>query len=54
MAQAEINETLNVDRDQLYEVITRYEDYPRFVTGCREVRVESPRRAGRASITRSR
>src|SRR4051812_44669115 len=42
MAQAEIRETLNVDRDHLYRVITRYEDYPQFVTGCSSVQVERP------------
>lgn len=40
MAQAEIRETLNVDKDKLYQVVVQYEDYPRFVTGCRAVHVE--------------
>lgn len=40
MAQAEIRETLNVDKDKLYQVVVRYEDYPQFVTGCRSVQVE--------------
>lgn len=40
MAQAEIRETLNVDKDKLYQVVIHYEDYPQFVTGCRSVEVE--------------
>lgn len=40
MANAEIKETLQVDFDQLFDTITRYEDYPKFVDGCTSVKVE--------------
>lgn len=40
MAKAEIQETLAVSRDRLYSVITQYEDYPKFVEGCKEVNVK--------------
>jgi ribosome-associated toxin RatA of RatAB toxin-antitoxin module len=40
MAQAEFHETLAVDRDKLFQAVTRYEDYPQFVDGCTKVEVE--------------
>lgn len=40
MAEAQIHEILAVDRDKLFEVITRYENYPAFVDGCKKVIVE--------------
>jgi ribosome-associated toxin RatA of RatAB toxin-antitoxin module len=40
MASAEFHEVLPVDRDKLFAVITRYEDYPKFVDGCTKVTVE--------------
>ncbi|HUP57784.1 MAG TPA: SRPBCC family protein [Bdellovibrionota bacterium] len=42
MAQAEITETLAVDKDKLLATIVKYEDYPRFVEGCTSVKVERP------------
>lgn len=41
MASAEIHETLNVDKDKLYQVITAYERYPEFVEGCQTAKVDS-------------
>jgi ribosome-associated toxin RatA of RatAB toxin-antitoxin module len=40
MAQAEFHEVLNVSKDKLWDAIVRYEDYPKFVEGCRGVKVE--------------
>lgn len=40
MAQAELSEVLSVDKDKLFQAITRYEDYPKFVTGCNAIHVE--------------
>ncbi len=40
MAQAEIQKVLPVDREKLLSVITRYEDYPKFVEGCQGAQVE--------------
>ena len=40
MAQAELKEVLAVDTDKLFSIITRYEDYPQFVEGCTEVKIE--------------
>lgn len=40
MAKADTTETLAVDAKKLFEVITRYEDYPKFVEGCSSVSVE--------------
>ena len=40
MAQAEFHEVLNVDKDKLFTVITRYEEYPKFVEGCTAAKVE--------------
>jgi ribosome-associated toxin RatA of RatAB toxin-antitoxin module len=40
MAQAEFHEVFPIDLNKLFAVITRYEDYPQFVTGCSGVKVE--------------
>jgi ribosome-associated toxin RatA of RatAB toxin-antitoxin module len=40
MAKASLTKTLDVPKDKLFAAITRYEDYPQFVTGCRKVEVE--------------
>ncbi len=40
MAKAALTKTLDVTKDKLFAAITRYEDYPQFVTGCRKVEVE--------------
>jgi len=40
MAQAEFHEVLSVDRDKLFQVITQYEHYPKFVEGCKAVTIE--------------
>jgi ribosome-associated toxin RatA of RatAB toxin-antitoxin module len=40
MAQAEFHEVLPVDKDKLFQTVTRYEDYPKFVAGCTKVEVE--------------
>jgi ribosome-associated toxin RatA of RatAB toxin-antitoxin module len=40
VAKAEIQETLGVDRDKLFQTIVRYEDYPKFVDGCTSVEVD--------------
>jgi ribosome-associated toxin RatA of RatAB toxin-antitoxin module len=40
MALAEFHEVVNVDKDKLFGVIVRYEDYPSFVSGCSKVAVE--------------
>jgi ribosome-associated toxin RatA of RatAB toxin-antitoxin module len=40
MAQAEIQETLAVDKYKLFGTIVRYEEYPKFVDGCTAVEVE--------------
>lgn len=40
MAIAEHSEVFPVSMDQLFEVITRYEDYPQFLEGCSEAEVE--------------
>lgn len=40
MAQAEFHEVLKVNKDQLFDVIVKYEDYPDFVDGCALVKVE--------------
>jgi ribosome-associated toxin RatA of RatAB toxin-antitoxin module len=47
MAQAEFHEVLSVDKDKLFSVITKYEDYPKFVDGCTAVKVDrkSPNQA---------
>ena len=40
MAQAEITETLGVDRDKFFQAVVKYEDYPQFVDGCSRVSVD--------------
>ena len=40
MAKADIEEVLDVPKDKLFDVITRYEEYPEFVTGVRKIEVE--------------
>ncbi len=40
MAQASLTKTLDTPKDKLFAAITRYEDYPQFVTGCKKVEVE--------------
>jgi ribosome-associated toxin RatA of RatAB toxin-antitoxin module len=40
MAKAEFAETYAIDARKLFETITKYEDYPQFVTGCSTVSVE--------------
>ncbi len=40
MAQAETSDVFSVSKDQLFEVVTRYELYPEFVDGMKEVSVE--------------
>ena len=41
MATAKFEKDIKVDIKKLFQVIIRYEDYPKFVDGCTEVRVES-------------
>ncbi len=50
MAQAEFHEVLSVDRDKLYAVISRYEDYPQFVEGVTKVEVQR-KGPGQARVT---
>ena len=40
MATADYQAVLPVDRDKLFTAITKYEDYPSFVDGCKSVKVE--------------
>ena len=40
MASAEFNEVIEVDKDKLFTVITKYEEYPQFVDGVTSVHVE--------------
>jgi ribosome-associated toxin RatA of RatAB toxin-antitoxin module len=40
MASAEFHEVMNVDRDKLFTVISRYEDYPQYVVGCSSTQVD--------------
>ena len=40
MAEAKHETTLDVPKDKLFDTITKYEDYPEFVTGCTRVEVE--------------
>ncbi len=39
MAQAEFREVLTVDQKKLFEIITRYDQYPEFVEGCKAVNI---------------
>src|SRR5580704_10035018 len=49
MANAEINEVVNVDFAKIYQVVSRYEEYPQFLDGCKSARVER-KGAGRARV----
>lgn len=40
MANASYQEVHSVDRTKLFEAITRYEEYPKFVDGVKKVEVE--------------
>jgi ribosome-associated toxin RatA of RatAB toxin-antitoxin module len=40
MAKAEIHEVVQADREKLYQAISRYEDYPKFVDNCKSAKVE--------------
>src|SRR5689334_4124252 len=40
MASAEFHEVLSVDKDTLFSTVSKYEDYPEFVDGCRSVEIE--------------
>ncbi len=40
MAEAQFQEVIAVDYDKLFQAITKYEDYPQFVSGCSGVKVE--------------
>lgn len=40
MANASLTKTLEVSRDKIFAAVTRYEDYPQFLTGCKKVEVE--------------
>ena len=52
MAQAEIREVLAVDMEKLLDIITRYEDYPKFVDGVSSTKVER-KGPGHARVTYS-
>jgi ribosome-associated toxin RatA of RatAB toxin-antitoxin module len=49
MAKAETHEVMHADRDKLYQTITRYEDYPKFIDGCTTAEVER-KGAGHARV----
>lgn len=49
MAKADLHKVYSVDKDKLFEVITKYEDYPKFVEGCRGAEVRS-REDGHARV----
>ena len=40
MAKAELTQTLDVSFDKFFDAVTRYENYPQFVTGCKKTEVE--------------
>jgi len=40
MAKATLTKTLEVSKEKFFATITRYEDYPQFVTGCKKIEVE--------------
>lgn len=40
MASAEFKDVLTIDKKKLFETITRYEDYPKFVDGVKSTKVE--------------
>jgi ribosome-associated toxin RatA of RatAB toxin-antitoxin module len=49
MAFAEIKEVLSVDRDQLFRAIIQYENYPKFVEGCKMAQIVE-RSPGKARV----
>lgn len=49
MAQTEFHDILSVDKEKLISVITRYEEYPQFVEGCKAVKV-SPLSEGKIRV----
>lgn len=40
MAQTEYKAVVSVPKEKFFQALTRYEDYPKFVEGCKEVKVE--------------
>lgn len=40
MAQASLTKTLDVSKEKIFTAVTRYEDYPQFVTASKKVEVE--------------
>ena len=40
MAQAEHKQVVSVDAEQFFKAITQYENYPKFVDGCKGIQVE--------------
>ncbi len=46
MAQADIEQVLNVDRDQFFRTVVAYERYRDFVEGCTRVEVDRTPAAG--------
>lgn len=50
MAQAEINRIVPVPRDKLFEAITSYTDYPKFVDGVSKIEVDR-KDEGNAHVT---
>jgi ribosome-associated toxin RatA of RatAB toxin-antitoxin module len=50
MAEAEFHQVLLIDRDKLFQAITSYENYPKFVEGCTGVQVER-KGPGQAKVT---
>jgi len=50
MAQADIEKKMEVSKEKLFEVVTRYEDYPQFVDGCKKVEVQR-KGPGKARVT---
>ena len=50
MANAEISEIVNVDKDKLFAAVIGYENYPKFVEGVTKVTVER-KAPGRARVT---
>jgi ribosome-associated toxin RatA of RatAB toxin-antitoxin module len=50
MASAEFHEIIAVDKDKFFQAVLRYEDYPQFVEGCTQVKVER-KGPGQARVT---
>ena len=40
MAKAEISQVLSIDKDQFFDAVVKYEDYPQFVKSCKKTEVE--------------